>query len=790
MPRTAAYRRVLALLAALPALAQADGDAPQAVFARVSASVATVLALGADGRPVGQGSGVWLSRERLVTNCHVVRDAARLEVQAAPGSAARPARWVLQDPSRDLCLLQADAGAGTPAVLFPGAQDPAIGERIHAVGNPLGFGLAVSSGLVSGFSTLDGERVIVGSAAMSPGSSGGGLFDDQGRLVGIATAVLGAGQNLNLVLPVGWVRALEQRGVAPVRPSAPPAPEPRWLDEAQALQDAEAWEPLERHARAWGEAQPTATAARLRLAQALINQQRAGDAEAVLREALRLDDHLAQGWWWLGVALQRLGRRAEAEQALDRALELLPASPDVHLSRARWLLDDGRAVQALPLVERALAIEAHRSQAWAVLGDVYVRLGRADEAQRAFRTALSLNERDEGSRQALARLLAGGGDADAAHRALLAKADAQQDARTWLGIGIADFNRQRHAVAEEAFRKATALDPALAAGWELLGRVLVRLQRDDEALPALDRALQLDAGLLDARLERSQLHSRRGRRAEALEDTRRATEAAPQSPLAWRALAVRSSEAGDPRAALAAYRRLDALGEPTADDLAQLGDLLGRAGERDAALAAFARAQALDPRHAGVLVSAAAFHGRAGDLERAAQYLERALAIDPRNVAALSSLGYTQMLRGQLEEAVKTLERAAALEPERANTWINLGHAQLRSRNLGRAITALEKALALSPGSADAHVYIAQAFLGVREVPKARQHAEQALALALVPDLPPALALAALGNLLEGRAEAAGAHHARLRSRDPQAARRLRAQALAGGLAAASTWPE
>lgn len=170
----------------------------------------------------------------------------------------------------------------------------------------------------------------------------------------------------------------------------------------------------------------------------------------------------------------------------------------------------------------------------------------------------------------------------------------------------------------------------------------------------------------------------------------------------------------------------------------------------------------LDPRHAGVLVSAAAFHGRAGDQERAAQYLERALAINPRD--------------------------AAALEPERANTWITLGHAQLRSRNLGRAITALEKALALSPGSADAHLYIAQAFLGVREAPKARQHAEQALAL--VPDLPPALALAALGNLLEGRAEAAGAHHARLRSRDPQAAQRLRAQALAGGLAAASAWPD
>jgi len=68
--------------------------------------------------------------------------------------------------------------------------------------------LTLSEGIISGLREYEGGHVLQTSAAISPGSSGGGLFDAQGRLVGITTFFLSKGQNLNFALPAEWVQAL------------------------------------------------------------------------------------------------------------------------------------------------------------------------------------------------------------------------------------------------------------------------------------------------------------------------------------------------------------------------------------------------------------------------------------------------------------------------------------------------------------------------------------------------------------------------------------------------------
>lgn len=787
-PLPAALRPAALLLATLllsPAPLCAQQDEARAVFERVSGSVASVIAYAADGRRGSQGSGVLLEATRIVTNCHVIRDAERIEVVS--GATTHPARWTLQDPSRDLCLLETRQPAGRPAVLRD-TSGVVPGERVHAVGYPLGFGLSVSSGLVTSFATLQGERVLLGSAALSPGSSGGGLFDAQGQLVGITTGVLGPGQDLNIALPAEWARELTARGRPPALAEPPPPPEPRWLERSQALEAAGAWQELEGLARDWIAAQPGAARAHMALAAAQLQQGRIDAAERSAREALRLDDRMAHAWHCLGVVLHRAGRPAQAEQAMDRALELLPASPGVHLARAGWRIEQQRPREGLAEAERAVAIDPGDHRNWAALGDARSRLGLADEAIRAYRAAVRLNERDASSREALARLLAGGGKPDAAHRALAERSGPQTDARTLVALGVADYNRQRYAVAEDAFRKAVASSPGLAEGWEKLGMALARMKRDDEASSALDRALGLDPRLVEARIERAALRSRRGDRAAALADARLATESAADDPRAWRSLATNAVLANDAATALQAYRRLDALGASLTADLAALGDLMGRAGRRDEAQGIFDRAESADPRNDGLLVNIAAFHGRSGDLARAQQYLERALAVAPRNVDALSSQGYLRILQGAPQDAVPILERAVAIDPERANAWINLGHAHLRNRNAGRAIAALEKGLALAPQSLDAHLYVAQAFLAAREPGRARRHA--ATVLARQPDLPPALTVSVVSHLMESDAGGARALYERLRKLNPQAARQLRSQAIAGGLTAAALLPE
>lgn len=776
---------LLLLLAVCSAAPAAAADDAQPVFTRVAPSVVTVIAEVDGGTASGQGSGVVVSRGHVATNCHVVRDADRLKVQH--GAAELSARWVKADRSRDLCVLAVD-GLQAPSVRIRSLATVLPGERVHAVGNPLGFGLAVTSGLVSHFPTVDGERLILSSAAQSPGSSGGGLFDAEGRLVGLTTSVFSAGQNLNLALPADWINELADRSVAPPPPSDVPAAEPQWIADAVALGAAARWVELESHAHRWISAQPTSARAHQELARATVRLGRPKDAEPALREALRLDEHSAESWRVLAITLYETGRHAEAEQALARAEALQPGDASVAAARAHWLLkaDDARA--ALSNIERALAFDPFSYGYWNLLGSIRRALGDSDAAQRAFQTALDLNQNSEEARNALARLLAEAGRADEAHRALATgRGDARTDAPTWLALGITDYNRQRYAAAEDAFRKAVAADPGFAEGWEKLGMTLARTLRDDELATVLERALELDPTLFEARLERAALRARRGNAAGAVADARQLTELAPEEPRAWRTLAIHSTAAQDLRTAAAAYRRVDTLGKAGVDDLADLGDLLDKLGDRNGALDAYARAERIDPRHSRMLGNLASLHGRNGDLDKSLAYLDRALVSDPRNANALSSKAYILLLRGQPAAAVSILEQAVLYDPKLANAWINLGHAHLRNRDVGRAIPALEKALALAPQALDAQLYLAQAYLGIRDAAKARAYAETILARQ--PELPVALGIATLANLMTGDSQRATLAFARLRTKDPKTASNIRAQAVAAGLPGATALP-
>lgn len=188
-----------------------------AVFARVSPSVVTVNALDEAGQPIGQGSGVVIAAGRVATNCHVVRDANGVRI--AQGERSWPAVWTEADLPRDICVLAVE-GLEAPAAPPRAGQAPEVGERVFAVGNPLGLGLAVSAGLISGVGMIQGESRLFSSAAQSPGSSGGGLFDGEGRLVGLTAATMTAGQNVNLVLPAAWIDELPA-GLPRRQPSPP-----------------------------------------------------------------------------------------------------------------------------------------------------------------------------------------------------------------------------------------------------------------------------------------------------------------------------------------------------------------------------------------------------------------------------------------------------------------------------------------------------------------------------------------------------------------------------------------
>jgi S1-C subfamily serine protease len=182
--------------------------APEQVFSQASASVAMVYALEPSGKIVGRGSGVFVDHELLVTSCHVIARGARF--LAGHRQKRSPARLVAYDAGTDLCALHA-AGLDTVPARIGDAGSVRVGQRVYAIGTPEGFELTLSEGVISGLREAPAGRYLQTTAALSEGSSGGGLFDSEGRLIGIAAFVYSAGQNLNFAAPVNWAVELARR---------------------------------------------------------------------------------------------------------------------------------------------------------------------------------------------------------------------------------------------------------------------------------------------------------------------------------------------------------------------------------------------------------------------------------------------------------------------------------------------------------------------------------------------------------------------------------------------------
>src|SRR5260221_8074348 len=200
---------VLACAAAGPAFALS----PSEVFEKVAPSVWAVRGLDAQERPFSYGSAVVIGPGRLITNCHVLAKAKSLQLRR--DNVSYEAKLEHADAERNLCMLSV-TNFTAPAVSVVSAAQLKVGQRVYAVGNPEKLALTLSEGLISGLRSEDPKLPpLQTSAPISPGSSGGGLFDEQGRLVGITTlTVVGRvriAQNLNFAVPAEWIAEVPER---------------------------------------------------------------------------------------------------------------------------------------------------------------------------------------------------------------------------------------------------------------------------------------------------------------------------------------------------------------------------------------------------------------------------------------------------------------------------------------------------------------------------------------------------------------------------------------------------
>ncbi len=144
------------------------------------------------------GSGFVISEDGfIVTNNHVIEGADEIEIEFFPGEGQPtellPAEVIGTDPNTDLALLKVEAPMPLTYVQFGDSDAALVGDWVVAMGNPLGQGFSVSAGIVSARNrALSGsyDDYIQTDAAINRGNSGGPLFNMDGEVIGVNTAIL------------------------------------------------------------------------------------------------------------------------------------------------------------------------------------------------------------------------------------------------------------------------------------------------------------------------------------------------------------------------------------------------------------------------------------------------------------------------------------------------------------------------------------------------------------------------------------------------------------------------
>lgn len=361
---------------------------PDQLFAKVSPSIVQIRVLDTTGKEVELGSGVAVGKDVIVTNHHVVEGAAHIQVTQG-AKTWRPSA-VLLDPERDLVQLFIEKH-GLPLVSVAQNQKVRVGQRVYTLGHPMGQELTLAEGLISSIHHVEGGDVLQTSAAISRGSSGGGLFDAKGRLIGITTYTLRDSQNLNFALPAHWILLIPERMAAAGQDAIrlPKIALDRLVACANLL-EAEKWDELKVEAEKWLKFNKQSASAYAFYGEAMTATGHFAEAQLSYQAALQLEPGNLVVMLRMGHLYQVQGLRPQALESYQEAVRLFPedARPRYFLGQAHLALSAYDKAQAA--FEQAIQINPNSGKTWEGLGNTYFLKNDRAKAKDAFEQALRL----------------------------------------------------------------------------------------------------------------------------------------------------------------------------------------------------------------------------------------------------------------------------------------------------------------------------------------------------------------------------------------------------------------
>ena len=302
----------------------------------------------------------------------------------------------------------------------------------------------------------------------------------------------------------------------------------------------------------------------------LVNAGDTAAAEALCRSATARDAQDVNFMALHGAVLVKMGRFADSETVLRRAIALAPTFAKPHEDLGHVLLETGRAAEAVPMLQEATRLDPGAGGAWFNLGRALADIGRGKEADAAFEQSFELSPE-----------------------------------RKSLAYGSRAHQEGKLDEAERLYRQVLRFNPGNVDAMRLLSNITAQTQRPDEAEQLLQRALVLAPDFVAARVDQGLILREQDRFAEAIESFRAAIAIEPDNPRTHFLLGGTFAPAGLIFDAIASYRRALELNPRHAGAWLGLAHTLKTVGQTDEAVNAYKESSRLRPNNGEIYWSLA-----------------------------------------------------------------------------------------------------------------------------------------------------------------------------------------
>lgn len=373
------------------------GDAEK-IFRENSPAVVVIASIDREGKPTSMGSGFIVREDGvIVTNYHVVNMASDIKIKI--GYKVRDVEGLLHvDPENDIAIIKIE-GKDFPKVKLGDANKARVGEKIYAIGSPQGLENTISEGIISGIREIDRDRKILQmTAAISPGSSGGPVFNDRGEVIGIATFLIAETQNLNFAMPVNHIMpGLSKKEIV----------SPQEACKLDFNETASCWfyqglayGSIGQHDRAADafkraldiDTKKVETYVNLGVSYASMGKYQ--EAIDILAKALDIDPNRAETLSKLGTVYSQAGRYEDAVNSLKKSIDLKPGDPTAYFNLAVTYGKMNRHRDAIESVKETIRLAPNFSNAHGFLGFSYATMGMHAEAAAAYKAEIRLSPDD------------------------------------------------------------------------------------------------------------------------------------------------------------------------------------------------------------------------------------------------------------------------------------------------------------------------------------------------------------------------------------------------------------